>query len=140
MTSLSLNEIHELRRSLEFDRDHVGQVGSDIRRRAAWLLELMETCGNDTSLQQRIARCEALIVLSVLLDLHDPPTEACQRRHAEDKIGWNLALSCAVHIGRQVVPRPLPCRMCYGKGEDRDGIECNECDAWAAIMPPQTRS
>lgn len=33
---------------------------------------------------------EALVVLSMLLDLHDPPSEARRRRHAEDEHGWKL--------------------------------------------------
>ena len=46
MTDLSTEEISDLRQSLEFDRDRVGMAGCDIRKRAAWLLELMDLADN----------------------------------------------------------------------------------------------
>lgn len=46
MVILSAQEMVELRASLEFDRDRVGMAGCDIRKRATWLLELMDLADN----------------------------------------------------------------------------------------------
>ena len=46
MTDLSTEEISDLRQSLEFDRNRVGMAGCNIRKRAAWLLELMDLADN----------------------------------------------------------------------------------------------
>lgn len=42
LDELTPEEINELRKSLMFDRDRVGSPGSDVRKRAAWLLALMD--------------------------------------------------------------------------------------------------
>jgi hypothetical protein len=82
-------------------------------------------------------RDEARLVLRMLLDLHDPPSEARRRRHAEDEHGWNLALGGAVRIGRQIIPRPDPCRMCRGGGADEYGAECGDCDGEGYKRAPE---
>jgi hypothetical protein len=47
---LSFEELRDLRNSLEFDRHRVGQPGCPIRRRAEWMLQLMDAkIAQDTS-------------------------------------------------------------------------------------------
>ena len=55
-------------------------------------------------------------VLRLLLNLHDPPSEAARRRYTEDERGWNLILSGAVRRGRILLPKPPPCKGCGGNG------------------------
>ena len=43
---LCAEELSGLRQSLEFDRDRVGMAGCDVRKRAAYLLELMDLADN----------------------------------------------------------------------------------------------
>lgn len=46
LAELSAEEISDLRQSLEFDRDRVGMAGCAIRKRAAFLLALMDLADN----------------------------------------------------------------------------------------------
>jgi hypothetical protein len=71
---------------------------------------------------------ESMVVLSLLLDLHDPPSEAKRIKYSEDENGWSMALSGAVRVGRQIVPRPEPCSFCRGCGSDEYGAQCSDCD------------
>lgn len=57
---LSAEEISELRSSLRFDRDRVGMPGCAVRRRAEWLLTLMDLADSFAveAKEPRCLRCQ----------------------------------------------------------------------------------